>query len=165
MGRPAVTADKLEGTTMARHQDSRVSFDVPRDWEDRTVIAYAAPPQGDQRATSNVVVTRDRFPDDEELESYVARQVESLEGRLKGFALNEMEETTVSERPAISLSFSSNGPNGKLEQRLTIVAMPDRAVTSFTMTAPASEAAQVGPLFDRMVSSIRFEQAAPDPRS
>ncbi len=145
---------------MARHQDSRVSFDVPRDWEDRTVVAYAAPPRDDQRATSNIVVTRDRLPDDEDLEAYVARQAEGLESRLRGYVLKEMEGTTVAERPAVTLSFSSNGPSSKLEQRLTIVALPDRAVASFTLTAPATEAAQVGPLFDRIISSIRFGKAA-----
>ncbi len=145
---------------MARHQDPRVSFDVPRDWEDRTVVAYAAPPRADQRATSNVVMTRDRLPDHEDLEAYVARQAEGLESRLKGFVLREMEETTLADRSAVTLYFSSNGPSGPLEQRLTIVALPDRAVASFTMTAPATEAAQAGPLFDRMLSSIVFNQAA-----
>ncbi len=144
---------------MARHQDPLVSFDVPRDWEDRTVVAYAAPARDDQRATANLVMTRDRLPEDEDLEAYVARQTAGLELRLKGFVLDDKTETHISERPAIKLSFTSNGPGGPLDQRLIIVALADRAVASFTLTAPMSEAAQCGPLFDRMVASIRFESA------
>ncbi|MBW2456063.1 MAG: DcrB-related protein [Deltaproteobacteria bacterium] len=142
---------------MARHQDPLASFDVPRDWEDRTVVAYAAPPRDDQRATANIVMTRDRMPDDEDLEAYVARQTAGLELRLKGFLLDDKADCTVAERPAVKLSFTSNGPGGPLDQRLIIVALADRAVASFTLTAPMTEASQCGPLFDRMVASIRFE--------
>jgi len=139
---------------MARHQDSLVSFDVPRDWEDRTVVAYAAPARDDQRATANIVVTRDRLPEDEDLEAYVARQAAGLELRLKGFVLDEMGECKVAGRPATRLTFTSNGQGGKLDQRLYVVALADRAVASFTMTAPMTEASQCGPLFDRMLASI-----------
>ena len=50
---------------MPRHHDALVSFDVPRDWDDRTIIAYRAPVEGEGRAP-NLVMTRDRLGEDED---------------------------------------------------------------------------------------------------
>lgn len=139
---------------MPRHEDQLVSFDVPRDWVDRTVVAYAAPPKEGTRAAANLVMTRDEIPEDEELEDYVARQVANLGDHLKGFLLEARDDDVVSGRPAVVLTFGSSGADGPLAQRLTIVALPGRRVLSFTMTAPVRDAAQVVALFDRIISSV-----------
>ena len=142
---------------MPRHHDALVSFDVPRDWSDRTVVAYAAPPREGERHAPNVVVTRDDLPEEETLEDYVDRQLDALADRLRGFMLDDREVGELGGRPAEVIHFGSSGAHGALAQRLTIVALPDRKVISFTMTAPARDGAQLRPLFDRIASSVRFD--------
>jgi hypothetical protein len=144
---------------MSRHHDALVSFDVPRDWSDRTVVAYAAPPREGERHAPNVVVTRDDLPEEEGLEEYVDRQLDALADRLRGFVLDGREDGELGGRPAVVISFGSTGAHGPLAQRLTIVALPDRKVVSFTMTAPERDAAQLTPLFDRIASSVSFDES------
>jgi hypothetical protein len=140
---------------MPQHQDTLVSFDVPRDWEDRTIIAYRAPVQGDGRAP-NLVMTRDRLADEEDFASYVERQVSELAKQLKGFRLLGSKDDQVGGRDAISLSFTTSSPDGVLVQRLTIVPIGRARIASFTLTAPESEIARVAALFERILTSVTF---------
>lgn len=140
---------------MARHRDALVSFDVPRDWIDRTVVAYAAPDNG----TANIVMTRDTLAEEENLESYADRQLSALANHLRGFVLEANETGEIAGRPATLVRFRSSGPDEPLVQRLVVVALPDRRVIAFTLTAPARDAPQLGPLFDRIVGSIAVEES------
>jgi hypothetical protein len=141
---------------MPRHVDSLVSFDIPRDWDDRTIIAYAAPPSAGSELAANLVMTRDRLGAGEDLHAYGDRHVTELSKRLDDFALGASGETEIDGRPALSVSFSSTSTGGALVQRMLMVLCPERVVAAFTLTAPAHELAQIGPLFERIVSSIRF---------
>ena len=94
---------------MPRHHDPLVSFDVPRDWQSRTIIAYRAPREGDGPAP-NVVVTRDRLRDAEDLVGYAERQVEALEREIDGFVLRGSAEVAVDGHPAIAIAFTIERP-------------------------------------------------------
>lgn len=144
---------------MPRHRDPLVSFDVPRDWESRTVIAYRAPREGDGPAP-NVVVTRDRLRDHEDLIGYAERQLASLENEIDGFVLRGHSELSVDGHPAIALAFTSAADGAPLAQRMVMVALPDRLVATFTMTAPSRHLAQLAPLFERILHSARFGETA-----
>ena len=137
-----------------------VSFDVPRDWDNRTIIVFRAPVEGDERAP-NLVMTRDRIPDDDDdLFVYADRQVTDLAKQLRGFIILGSKEEVVGGHPAITVSFTSDSKDGKLVQRLTMVQLPDRRVASFTLTAPEVEMNRVAPLFQRIMESVSFEEEA-----
>jgi hypothetical protein len=144
---------------MPRHVDPLLSFDVPRDWQDRTVVAYAAP-GADGATAANLVMTRDELDEDEDFEGYADRQLAALAQRLKGFALEKRAKLEIGGRPAIGLSFVSRGANGMLVQRLTIVALPDRKIAAFTTTVPERDAEQLDPLFDHILASVRLDGTA-----
>ena len=144
---------------MPRHTDPLISFDVPRDWENRSIIAFAAPETDDGRGAANVVVTRDRLRDDQELIDYAERHLDELEASMEGFFLLNSIQEEVGGKTAFTMSFESDGPNGSLIQRLTMVQLDGRVVVSFTLTAPAREVEQLSPLFDRMVASIEWGMA------
>ncbi|MEZ4440447.1 MAG: DcrB-related protein [Polyangiaceae bacterium] len=141
---------------MPRHIDPLIQFDVPRDWENRTIIAYRAPVEGDRRAP-NLVVTRDDMLEDDDLMSYAQRQLDELATQLKGFSLLSSKEQEVAGRPALSLAFTSKAQDEILIQRLTMVPLPGRKVVTFTLTTPESEVGRVVPLFQRMVESMTFD--------
>ena len=104
---------------MPRHRDPLVSFDVPRDWDNRTIIVFRAPVEGDERAP-NLVMTRDRIPEtDDDLYAYAERQVADLAKQLRGFSILGSKEEQVDGHPAITVSFTSESKDGHLVQRLT----------------------------------------------
>ncbi|MBI4954317.1 MAG: DcrB-related protein [Myxococcales bacterium] len=144
---------------MPRHDDGEVGFDVPRDWDNRTLVAYAAPQRPGQEQAANLVVSRERLPEGEGLEGYAARQVAELAERLEDFQLLAHGGRELGGQPALSLRFSSKGRDGRFEQTLVLAAV-GRRVFAFTMSAPERDVAQVGPLFERMLASVRFPTPA-----
>lgn len=141
---------------MPRHNDPLISFDVPRDWENRSIIAFAAPEQDGKQGVANIVVTRDRLRDDEELVDYAERHLDELEASMEGFFLLSSIQEQVGGKTAFTMAFASDGPEGPLTQRLTMVELTDRVVVSVTLTAPEREIEQLSPLFDRMLGSIAW---------
>lgn len=141
---------------MPRHTQGNVSFEVPRHWEDRTIVAFAAPSRPGQSTAASFVMTRDALLDSDTLGTYADRQLAELSRRVDGFELTEKRETTVAGARAFSLRFTSKALAGPLVQRLVIVEDRRRAVLCFTATAPKPDAAQLEPLFERMISGIRF---------
>ena len=145
---------------MARHEQNDVSFDVPRHWEDKTLVAYASPPQDGQATSANLVMTRDVLGERETLGDYADRQLAELAKRLDGFELVRREDTTLGGLPAIVLRFGSKAAAGPLLQRLAVAEGRRRSVYCFTVTTPKADAAQTDPLFDRILSTVRFPFAS-----
>lgn len=146
---------------MARHEQNDVTFDVPRHWEDKTLVAYASPPRDGQATAANLVMTRDVLDDRETLSDYADRQLAELARRLDGFELVRREETTLGGLAAIVLRFASKAASGPLLQRLAVAEGRRRAVYCFTATTPRADAEQNDPLFDRILGSVRFPFAVP----
>jgi hypothetical protein len=145
---------------MARHEQNDVSFDVPRHWEDKTLVAYASPPRDGHATAANLVMTRDVLDERDTLGDYADRQLAELAKRLDRFELVKREETTLGGVPAIVLRFGSKAAAGPLLQRLAVVEGRRRSVYCFTATTPKADAAQNDPLFDRILGSVRFPFAA-----
>ncbi len=145
---------------MARHEQNDVSFDVPRHWEDKTLVAYASPPKDGQATSANLVMTRDVLGERETLGDYADRQLAELAKRLDGFELVRREDTTLGGLPAIVLRFGSKAAAGPLLQRLAVAEGRRRSVYCFTATTPKADAAQTDPLFDRILGTVRFPFAS-----
>lgn len=144
---------------MPRHQQGNVTFEVPRHWDDKTIVAFSAPSRPGQSTAASFVMTRDSLQDADTLATYADRQLAELSKRVDGFELIEKRELQVAGARAVSLRFTSKALAGPLLQRLVIVEDRRRAVVCFTATAPRADAAQMDPLFDRMITGVRFESA------
>jgi hypothetical protein len=142
---------------MPRHQQGNVSFEVPRHWDDKTIVAFSAPPQKGQPTAASFVMNRDQLTGSDTLASYADRQLAELSKRVDGFELLEKREAQVGGARAVSLRFTSKALAGPLVQRLVIVEDRRRGVVCFTATSPAADAAQMEPLFDRMIAGVRFD--------
>lgn len=123
------------------------------------MVAYAAPEPEHGKASANLVLTRDKLSEDEELAGYAGRQTLALAERLDGFLLHAHRAMQLDGRPAVSVSFASQGGSGGLEQRMLMVQLPERKLMNITLTAPAEDAAQLAPLFERILSTVRFSAA------
>lgn len=145
---------------MARFENSNVSFDVPRDWEDRTVVAFAAPGRPGTGRPANLVMTKDALVTGEDLQGYTDRQILEIKKRLENFKLHQRVDRSLGGLPATEIRFGWHGQAGPLEQRIVFVVDQQRTVTSFTATMPKSEAARLNPLFDRILVSVSFPETA-----
>ena len=141
---------------MSRYENRDVTFDVPRHWEDRTMVAFAAPPRPGQTTAPNLVMTRDTLANDETITSYADKQLAELSRRLEGFELVGREEKTLSGQPGVELHFTWRASTGELEQRLAMVLGRRRTVFCFNATAARVDADQLNPLFERILSTVRF---------
>lgn len=140
---------------MPRYQDASLQFDVPRDWEDRTIVVFSAPARPGQERTTNIVVTREALDAGDSLEDYASHQLDLLSDRMDDFELLERESRTIGGRPAVLLRIGSASEGASFEQRLTLVELPRRVVATFTLTIPEQDVAQMGPLYDRILATIR----------
>ena len=141
---------------MSRYENRDVTFDVPRHWEDRTLVAFAAPAKPGQATSPNVVMTRDTLGAEETIQSYADKQLAELSKRLEAFELDERKEMTFGGQPGVELRFTWQGSVGKLEQRLAMALGKRRTVFCFNATMAKADADQMNPLFDRIMSTIRF---------
>lgn len=146
---------------MPRYEQRDVSFDVPRHWDDKTLVAFSEPPTEGRKATPSLVMTRDSLGDAGTLGEYADRQLAELAQRLDAFELLKKEEQKLGGLPAVALRFTSKGSSGPLEQRLVMVLAHRRQLYCFTATTPKADAAQANPLFDRILSSVRFPTPEP----
>jgi hypothetical protein len=141
---------------MSRYESRDVTFDVPRHWDDRTLVAFAAPAKPGQATAPNVVMTRDTLGPEETIQSYADKQLAELSKRLEGFELDERKELTFGGQPGVEFRFTWQGSAGKLEQRLAMAIGRRRTVFCFNATMAKADADQMNPLFDRILSTIRF---------
>jgi hypothetical protein len=143
---------------MPRHEQREISFDVPRHWEERTIVAFAAPKEPAQVVAANLVMTHDTLRDRETLGDYADRQLAELSKRLDAFELIRREATTLGGASAVAIRFAARASNAVLEQRLVVVEGRRRGVFCFTATTSKADADQNNPLFDRILSTVRLAE-------
>jgi hypothetical protein len=144
---------------MPRYEDDDVTFETPQDWEDRSVVAHVGSPGADG-TTPNVMVTREPMRDGETLRGYRDRQLVDLAQQLHEFDVVESKEDTIDGHPAIILRYTLEGPDGVVEQTMTMVerVMPDqkRVAVCIATSAPKSAAGAARPVFAEILRSVRF---------
>jgi hypothetical protein len=146
---------------MPRHEQRDISFDVPRHWDEKTIVAYAAPAQVGQPVAANVVMTRDTLRDGETLAGYADRQLAEMAKRLDGFELGRRDAAPLGGASAVTIRFAARGASGPLEQRLVVIEGRRRSVFCFTTTSAKADVEQNDPLFDRILGTVRLPSAEP----
>jgi hypothetical protein len=144
---------------MPRFEHPDVSFEVPRDWEDRSVAAFSAPLPPGKKAGPNVVLTRDKLEPGENLASYADRNLVELAQRLDKFSLQKRSDVTVSGLPAIELRFTWKGATGLVDQRLVMCATGKRLVLSITSTVPRAYGIDMEATMNRILASVQIPGA------
>lgn len=151
---------------MPRYEHKNIRFDAPLDWQDRTIVSFAAPRRVEQPITPNFVLTRDAVDDPRiSLETFAEKQFVDISRHLREVEVVERKATEVGGVAAIEFRFRQKSPLGRLEQRLILFRHDDLLFT-VTTTVAADEAAEQDPLFDRIlgtfdVSTLGVESPAP----
>lgn len=144
---------------MPRYDHPDVSFEVPRDWEDRSVAAFSAPPSPSGKSSPNIVLTRDKLNPGENLAGYADRSLVDLAQRLDKFSLIKRSDLVVCDLPAIELRFTWKGNSGLIDQRLIMCATGKRLVLSITSTAPRPTGMDMDAVMDRVLSTLQIPGA------
>lgn len=139
---------------MPRYEHADISFDYPRDWEDRSVVAFAAPVEPDKTAT-NVVLTRDKLAEGENVKGYADRQIVEMSKKLDAFALIERRDFDKDGIGSVDLRFAWRGSVGALVQRLVMIPLKDGRLVNLTCTTSRADAQEFAPIFDRILASVR----------
>ncbi len=145
---------------MAKYKGQDVAFEVPDNWHDRTIAAFAAPLQPKQTVAPNFVLTRDMVPENDPPGAYADRQLVELAKRLEAFDLSERRESVVAGRPAVDLIFTWRGSNGTIKQMQTFVVNGRGVVLTFVATALVTEFSAMEPVFRAILDSIEIPSTA-----
>ena len=151
------------------YEHKGVSFVPHRDWIDRTIVAFTAPPRPGKHA-ANLVVTQEPLRDGDTLRVHADRILMETARQLQHFELLESREATLADLPAVFARFRLTTHFSVVEQRMTLVALETdegRLVTTFTTTTPSDQVEEMQPVFEQMLRSVRFEcmpaASAPSP--
>jgi hypothetical protein len=133
-----------------------LGFEVPGDWDDRSVTAFSAPPRVDVPIAPNIVVTRDVAADAEPVTSYADRQLVEMARRLDAFHLLSRQEGIFGGLPSVRLIFTWRGAAGVLRQSQIFVIRGD-TVLSFVLTALESEFQAQEGTFNAILRTVVFD--------
>lgn len=146
---------------MAGFKSEEVTFEAPSGWEDKTIVAFAAPAQPG-KFSPNVVMTKDALKPGESLRSYADRQIMELARRLEGFDLLESGERDLGGLPALEYRFAWRSEHAELHQHTVMCAVADRVLT-FTGTATHDDEATLDDAMEQLLATITFPKASPAP--
>ena len=140
---------------MPRYETPEVSFDAPNDWEDKTVVAFSAPPKPGA-IVPNVVLTKDKLKAGETLQAYSDRTVVDMVKNLAGFKLIEKEERAIGEVVGVEIKFSWKGSSGKaILQHMVIAQSGGPNVVGLNVTCDLADAKKVEPIAQRILASFK----------
>ncbi|MDG5493416.1 DcrB-related protein [Niveispirillum sp. BGYR6] len=132
------------------------SFQLPDDWTDRSMIAWAGPSDNSGPVAPNIMVAYDRPRPGEALGAYVNRQMADLSARAQGFQLELRRDVMLSGRQAVEVLFQWNSGAGMVKQRQLYAQLPDGRLISIVNTAPAERFAACDQQFLAMLNSFTW---------
>ncbi len=134
-------------------------FNVPENWDDKTVTALSFP-AGAKKPEASFAVTRDvNVAPGASLASYVDKQLVDLAKTCPRFELVSRDRLEIDGAPAEQLRFTWRSPDGTgVEQQQTSFLLPAKGALTFTATAQHSKFSEFAPLFSGLVAGFRFRK-------
>lgn len=136
-----------------RAKDFTIS--TPDEWEDRSIITFAAPSQIGEFAP-NVVITREAVDSDMSIEEYASRQFDIAQQEVAGLQIINQQNTTLDNRPAVEIvqRLSAHGLN--LQQLQTFILL-QAEICVITCTASVGNFNQYLPRFRKVLDSFQIK--------
>ena len=136
-----------------RYQANDFTIETPDEWEDRSIITFAAPSRIGEFAP-NLVITRESVDTRTSVEDYAYRQFDIAQKEVAGLQIVTRENTTVGSRPAVEITqrLSAHGLN--LQQLQTFILL-DEEICIITCTASVGNFNQFLPRFRKILDSFQ----------
>lgn len=116
---------------MSLYHINEGTFELPDDWSDRSMNIFT--PDESENPEWNIVVSRDKLDEDENLNAYLEKQLAEMPKALPRFRLQSDEETTVDGFPARKIISTWIGDAGTVRQK-QIALVKDGKSLVFTFT-------------------------------
>lgn len=131
---------------------------LPQGLKDKTVNVFSLTDDGPSEL--GIVIARDKLGKGEELDAYVARQLQAVAQRLPVYRLLKREDIKVDGQPAMSMDCTWQGPEGKMFQRQVIlVAKPAGVVLAISATTRGDRfEAKWEAMFNEFLTNFRLRQ-------
>jgi hypothetical protein len=139
-----------------RYEDKDIAIEVPDHWDDRSVIAFAAPMDDKTPIMPNVVITRENPKPGEDLDTYANRQLVQNARTLNKFKLLTHAKITLGGAPAVEIGFASyhEALGLHLVQRHLIVQRGPRML-SIVLSATEDDFAAFEKGFEAILATVR----------
>lgn len=138
---------------MARFRDREVTFELPDDWTDQSVVSYSE--RHAKGLPANISLTRAEVRPDATVALLADETVRRLEGTLTEFKLHERNEVTIENTfPAVQLLVEWRHPRETVTQLVTMF-IRDGVCWTLTATAPTAKLDALDHVIQRMLSSLR----------
>ena len=139
-----------------RYNGSNFNIEMPDDWQDRSIITFAAPVSPNEFAP-NVVVTKEKLDGGEmTVEEYSQMHFDITKNRIAGLEILQQKYTMLSGKPAVEIvqRFSAHELN---LQQLQVFILTNAEICVITCTATVVNFPQYLPRFKKMLDSLRFD--------
>jgi hypothetical protein len=136
-------------------KNSDLSFTVPVDWIDRTIIAWSAPLTS-SAIPPNFIVAYDKPQPGEEFGAYVNRKLADLSKTAMKFQLDLRRDIFFQERPGVELMFHWATRPGTMKQRQVYSQTLDGRIVNLSFTALEKEFTWADGVFQSILTSFRF---------
>ena len=137
-----------------RFQIADFTFDAPDDWEDRSIITFAAPVT-DGGFAPNLVVTREKVGAGVSVEEYAGRQFDIARGETGGLRLIARQNATLGGRPCVEIVQRLTARGLNLQQLQAFILL-DGEICVLTCTATVGDFNASLPRFRKIFDSLRF---------
>lgn len=136
-----------------RYQANDFTIETPDEWEDRSIITFAAPSLIGEFA-ANLVITRELVDTETSIEEYAYRQFDIAQQEVAGLQIVTHENTNVGGRPAVEIlqRLSAHGLN--LQQLQTFILL-NGEICIITCTATIGNFNQFLPRFRKVLDSFQ----------
>lgn len=124
---------------MPRCVTENYTLKVPTNWADRSMITWVAPNNGKREVLPNILCSKDEMGKDENLDTFVNRQLKELMTKVENFDLIKREKTTFGGKPAVSLQFRMKPQETLLQQQQVYFQTDLRSKTAHTVVATAAD--------------------------
>ncbi len=137
-----------------RYQAVDFTIETPNDWEDRSIVSFAAPSSVGDFAP-NLVITREAVDLETSIEEYAHRQFDIAQQEVAGLQIITQKNTTLGGRPAVEIvqKLSAHGLN---LQQIQMFVLLRREICVITCTATVGSFVQHQPCFQAVLDSFSF---------
>ena len=130
-----------------------ISFEVPNNWDDNTVIIWTGPIEGN--ITPSVVVADSELPKGKSFESYVTSEYNDLIEEADNFVLHERNEYNVKGIACIKNKHSWRADGQRITQ-LQYNYLSDGIIYTVTCTNSLENFSKTEEIFEKIVTSFQI---------
>lgn len=137
-----------------RYQASNFSIETPDDWQDRSIVSFAAPVAPNEFAP-NIVITKEAVSGVVSAEDYAHRQFDIARGEIAGLKILKQENVFVGGKPAVEITQAFAAHDLNLQQ-LQFFVLLEAEICVITCTATAGSFNQYLPRFKEILASLQI---------